>query len=60
MDICRFCSYFYEDRRGLLPEVQFIFDLEVPKDFVPENADGEVQCFQLYPIDEVSGLAFSK
>ena len=47
-------SYFYEDERGLFPEVQYVFDLEVPEDFTPENADGEVESFQLYPIEDVS------
>ena len=46
-------SYFYEDERGLFPEVQFVFDLEVPEDFTPENADREVESFQLYPIEDV-------
>ena len=43
----------YEDERGIFPECQFVFDLEVPEDFVPVNADGEVQSFQLLPIQEV-------
>ncbi|GFO42835.1 nudix hydrolase 20, chloroplastic [Plakobranchus ocellatus] len=28
-------SYFYEDERGLQPESQFVFDLELPDDFTP-------------------------
>ncbi|XP_013384003.1 uncharacterized protein YJR142W isoform X1 [Lingula anatina] len=46
-------SYFYEDERGLFPECEYIMDLEVPEDFVPENADGEVAEFYLWTIQEV-------
>ena len=55
-NVSPFCihSYFYEDERGLFPEVQFMFDLEVPEDFTPNNSDGEVDGFELYPIEEVS------
>jgi len=52
-------SYFYEDERGLFPECQFIMDLEVPEDFTPVNADGEVGGFQLLPIEEVKELILS-
>lgn len=48
-----FCSYFYHDERGLFPELQFVYDLEVPSDFTPQNADGEVDSFQLVTIPEV-------
>lgn len=46
-------SYFYEDERGLQPESQFVFDLELPEDFTPVNADGEMGSFQLLTIDEM-------
>ncbi|XP_059179434.1 uncharacterized protein LOC131958427 [Physella acuta] len=49
-------SYFYEDERGLFPECQFIYDLQVPIDFTPVNADGEVADFHLYSVDEVKQL----
>ena len=29
-------------------------DLEVPEDFTPVNSDGEVDSFQLLPLEEVS------
>jgi hypothetical protein len=48
-------SCIHEDERGVNPEVEFIFDLKLPEDFVPVNADGEVQGFKLYPVSEVSG-----
>ncbi|GFO27540.1 nudix hydrolase 20, chloroplastic-like, partial [Plakobranchus ocellatus] len=46
-------SYFYEDERGLQPESQFVFDLELPDDFTPVNADGEMGSFQHLTIPEV-------
>ena len=50
------CSYFFEDERGIFPENQFIFDIELPNDFVPQNADGEMQNFQLLSLDKVCNL----
>lgn len=46
-------SYTYEDERGIFPECQFVYDLEVPVDFVPRIGDGEVQEFYLWPLDKV-------
>ena len=48
-----FVSYTYEDERGIFPETQFIFDLEIPETFVPMNLDGEVQTFYLLSMEEV-------
>ncbi|MBN1872756.1 MAG: DUF4743 domain-containing protein, partial [Anaerolineae bacterium] len=31
----------------------FIYDLELPEDFVPQNTDGEVETFYLWPIGRV-------
>ncbi|XP_023019014.1 uncharacterized protein [Leptinotarsa decemlineata] len=42
-------SFFFESERGLFPNTEFVFDLELPADFVPENADGEVEAFELVP-----------
>lgn len=53
-------SYFYEDERGLFPECQFVFDLEVPQDFVPKNADGEVADFQLVSMETLQHLITSE
>ncbi len=41
----------YEARRGR--SLIFIYDLELPEDFVPQNTDGEVQAFYLWPIEHV-------
>lgn len=51
-----YCSYFYEDERGLFPETQYLYDLELPETFEPVNADGEVESFELIPIDKVGNL----
>ncbi|XP_033109622.1 nudix hydrolase 20, chloroplastic-like [Anneissia japonica] len=46
-------SYLYHSERGVFPETQFIFDLELPSTFTPQNADGEVSEFYLFKIEEV-------
>jgi len=38
---------------GLLDEVAFCYDLELPQEFTPQNIDGEVESFSLWPIEEV-------
>ncbi|KAA0184369.1 Nudix hydrolase 20 chloroplastic [Fasciolopsis buskii] len=52
-------SYVFEDERGVCPQVEYCFDLELPCDFVPVGADGEVDSFQLVSIAEVKELIFS-
>lgn len=47
-------TYVHEAPEGLKPDVQFCFDLEVPEDFTPENTDGEIDDFMLWPIDRVA------
>lgn len=42
-------SFYFESERGLFPNTEFVFDLELPLDFIPSNADGEVQKFELLP-----------
>ncbi|OZJ04768.1 hypothetical protein BZG36_01861 [Bifiguratus adelaidae] len=46
-------AYFCVSENGLQPEIQYVFDLEIPEDFVPEPADGEAECFYLWDLDEV-------
>ena len=46
-------SYAYEDERGIFPEIIYVMDLLLPHDFEPRNSDGEVESFQLVPIDDV-------
>ena len=46
-------SYCMEGERGLKPDTMFVYDLEVPEDFTPRNADGEIVDFRLMEFDEV-------
>lgn len=42
-----------ETPAGLEPDIEFTFDLELPPDFRPENTDGEVAKFMLWPVELV-------
>lgn len=46
-------SYCLEGDWGLKPDVMFCYDLELPRDFVPRNTDGEVESFALLDVEEV-------
>ncbi len=46
-------SYCCERPVGLRDDVLFSFDLTLPADFRPRNTDGEVEWFQLWPIEDV-------
>ncbi|KAI9503453.1 NUDIX hydrolase domain-like protein [Coemansia spiralis] len=46
-------QYFTRSELGLKPETQYVFDLELPRDFVPVPNDGEVEQFYLWPISDV-------
>ncbi|MBK9387929.1 MAG: DUF4743 domain-containing protein [Planctomycetes bacterium] len=48
--------YCLEDERGLKPDTMYCYDLELSEDFVPRNADGEVERFELLPAREVVRL----
>jgi len=57
---CGAVSYFHlRDKRaggedGLLqPEVQYVYDLQLPEDIVPRPSDDEVAGFELLSVDEV-------
>lgn len=47
-------TYLMEQEKGLKSDVLFLYDLEVPADFTPRNNDGEVERFELWPIDRVA------
>lgn len=47
-------SYCMQTEEGLRPDWLFVFDLELPPDFVPVNTDGEVAQFELWPLAEVA------
>jgi len=44
--------YRLEMAGGMRDEVLFVYDLEIPADFVPSNTDGEVEDFRLLPARE--------
>ncbi len=46
-------SYRMETRLGIRDDVLFVYDLEMPADFVPENRDGEIVHFELMPVSAV-------
>lgn len=46
-------SYCVERAEGLRRDTLFNFDLELPADFTPVNADGEIADFHLWPIEDV-------
>ncbi len=46
-------SYRMEVPEGLKDDVLFCFDLELPATFRPENADGEITGFELWPMATV-------
>lgn len=49
-------SYLYETKEGLKPDVMVNYDLELPEDFEPRCADGEVERFDLLPLGEVAEI----
>lgn len=46
-------SYCFESDGGLKPDTMFCYDLALPEDFVPENTDGELTGFELWPVERV-------
>jgi isopentenyldiphosphate isomerase len=46
-------SYRHEEDNMLKPDVMFIYDLELPANFVPRNIDGETAEFRLLPVEDV-------
>lgn len=46
-------DYAMERAEGLRRDRLSCYDLDLPEDFVPQPADGEVAGFELWPIDEV-------
>ena len=46
-------SYRMENELGIRDNVLFVFDLEIPADFVPKNEDGEIVYFELMPASAV-------
>ncbi len=46
-------SYRMETKLGIRDDILFVYDLEVPADFVPRNRDGEFSGFELMPAKAV-------
>ncbi|MFI4988581.1 MAG: DUF4743 domain-containing protein [Alphaproteobacteria bacterium] len=46
-------SYAMETPEGLKPDVQFVYQLDVPPDFTPRARDGEIHEFMRWPIERV-------
>jgi 8-oxo-dGTP pyrophosphatase MutT (NUDIX family) len=49
-------SYIAESPNGIKPDVMYCYDLELPEHFLPVNTDGEVESFQLLPVEEVAEI----
>ncbi len=49
-------SYIYDGEAGAKRDTLFIYDLYLPEDVVPDNQDGEVDHFELMPIEVVAAL----
>ncbi|WP_207479867.1 DUF4743 domain-containing protein [Arenibaculum pallidiluteum] len=47
-------SYRMDNGYGLKPDTLFVYDLELPDGFTPRNTDGEVERFELWPLEEVA------
>ncbi|MGB0684105.1 MAG: DUF4743 domain-containing protein [Magnetovibrionaceae bacterium] len=50
---CGAVSYVTERKEGLRRDVLYVFDLEIPEGVIPENTDGEVEDFRLWPVEKV-------
>ncbi|MCW5748409.1 MAG: DUF4743 domain-containing protein [Alphaproteobacteria bacterium] len=46
-------TYCHQAGMELKPDVQYVFDLELPSDFVCRSNDGEAESFELWPAAEV-------
>lgn len=51
-------SYRRESKAGLKPDTMFCYDLELPESFIPHCTDGEVEKFELLPLQQVAQLVF--
>ena len=51
--------YRQEIEHGLKDDLIFSYDLELPAGFEPCNSDGEVESFELWPVDEVMDVVES-
>lgn len=49
-------SYCMEADLGVKPDTMFVYDLELPADFVPRNTDGEISHFTLMDVTDVDRI----
>jgi len=49
-------TYVVETEKGLKPDTLYCYDLELPADFRPRCTDGEVESFQLWPVEQVQAV----
>ena len=49
-------TYCRETKKGLKPDTIYCYDLELPGDFVPQCTDGEMEYFDLLPLEDVQEL----
>ncbi len=47
-------GYCAEIDGALKPDTMFCYDLELPADFIPVNTDGELEGFELWPMEQVA------
>jgi hypothetical protein len=47
-------SYCHQTSDGVKPDQVFCYDLEMPADFTPVNRDGEIDRFELWPVEDVA------
>ncbi len=47
-------TYCQESAHGLKPDVIYTYDLELPADFTPVACDGEVESFELWPVERLA------
>jgi len=53
-------SFFHQSERGIHPNTEFVFDLELPETFKPNNNDGEVDDWKLVPVEQVLKIISSQ
>jgi len=49
-------SYLAESANGIKPDTLYCYDIELPDDFTPVCTDGEVESFELMPVDKVMSI----
>lgn len=51
-----YVNYIMDNKKQLSRDALFIYDICLPESFIPENTDGEVDEFNLLPIEEVLSI----